>query len=147
MFRKLINVETVQSKIINFVDSQEHVKYFKDRQTSWLHIKGKHTQELTQMIVMSIEKYIDLFTIYSDGSEKYGNLLAAWYKYVGSWAVHDLSGDQQRQLWTTITLTQEISSHNRSCLIHSIFNGIFSSMSNIMDAAQSKLFHVPTVNL
>ena len=136
-FKALVNVDTIARKVIKAVDEEEHVHHFEGRYTSWLHIQ--HADEFRTIIEFGITKYVDLF-LADYSSEKYGNFLANWYRYVGSWAIDSLSSDDQKRTWSSLTSNHEISGDNRSCLIHSVFHELFTSLSNIMDAAQSRLF-------
>lgn len=139
LFGNLVNVDVITTKLVTAVDEQQHVHHFQGRHESWVHIKSA-TNDLRTIIESGIKKYLQLYLTYNTGSEKYGRFLANWYTYVGSWAVGCLSNDHEQMTWNSITSDHEISVDDRSCLMHSLFSALFTSLSNIMDAAQSKLF-------
>ena len=88
-------------------------------------------------------KYSELYLYNAGKKGRYGKFLTLWYQYVGSWAIRDMCVDPvQQAIWLDLMagLGPAISSSDRSCIIHTIFNELFSAFSDLMDAAQSQLY-------
>ena len=81
-FKKLVNLETIKVKVIQGVDSQEHVQYFMSRRESWSHIKESSNDELVTLLKMGVEEYADIYLSCSAKSDRYGQFLFNWYNYV-----------------------------------------------------------------
>ena len=138
-FKALANPSDISKRVVDAVDRQEHIHYFKERKIVWDNIKT-NSKEIAEMVQLAIDKYIDMYVSIM-GRDKYSQLLSTWYSYVGTWAISELCSDQQGLLWQELTKNcTTVSAHDRSCIIHSMFDEIFSCFSNIIDAVQSKCF-------
>ena len=142
-FKKLIKNENLLRRVVASVEKQQHVQYYTARNQVWQYIKDHKEKELLVVIDHAVDKYVDLVCKCDVGKEKYGRLLASWYEYVGSWAVETMCSDDQRIMYNDLVIGYEggdISNDDRSCVMHSIFDELFSGFSDTMDAVQSRVF-------
>ena len=107
-FQLLVKAENVLLNAIAAVNAEQHIIYYSSRKQAWDHMKSKADGLLT-IIRDAIAKYVELFSSHSTGAEKYGRLLSSWYTYAGTWAVADLSNDDQKlhskNKWIKITMS------------------------------------------
>ena len=92
-FKALANPSGISKKVVDAVDRQEHIHYFKERKIVWDNIKT-NSKEIAEMVQLTIDKYIDMYVSIM-GRDKYSQLLSTWYNYIVCRYMGYMCSDQQ----------------------------------------------------
>ena len=125
-----IDVDEFRGDVIQQMDTEYHIQFFKERLQLWGYIKTANVAGLDSLLSTLLLNFVELYTKHSKGKDKYTKLLLSWYAYMQEYTAKD--SEKGKVAWSELIVhwsdPDSIAESTKSCLMSSLLNGSLNEM-------------------